>query len=437
MILDFVPNHTSDLHPWFVDSRRSRDSAHRDWYLWRDPAPDGGPPNNWLSNFGGSAWTFDATTGQYYCHLFLDRQPDLNWRNPAVREAMYEVMRFWLRRGVDGFRVDVIYHLIKDAAFRDNPPNPNWRPGVGAQSHRLEPLYTADLPEVQTIVAQMRAVVDEFPERVLIGEIYLPLERLMAYYGRDLEGANLPFNFLLLGAQWQARNVARIVHDYYAALPHGGWPNWVLGNHDNARIATRVGEPQARVAAVLLLTLRGTPTMYYGDEIGMQDVPIPPDEVQDPAELNEPGKGLGRDPERTPMPWNGSPGGGFTQGQPWLRLGADHAERNVAAQRDAPDSLLSLYRALLSLRKASGALLHGRFELLEVTDQMILYERADSAEAIRVALNFSATDAPLPDPALLTGWDCLLSTHAPSPGPADALAANEARICRKRTGAAA
>jgi alpha-glucosidase len=229
VILDFVPNHTSDQHPWFVESRSSRTNPKRDWYLWRDPALDGGPPNNWLSNFGGSAWTLDPMTGQYYYHAFLKQQPDLNWRNPKVREAMHDVLRFWMNRGVDGFRVDVLWHLIKDDDFRDNPPNPDYTPNQPPH-HSQVPLYTTDRPEVQGIVQELRAVVDEFKDRVLIGEIYLPIERLVAYYGTDLRGVHLPFNFQLLQSTWNARGLATLIDQYEKSLPRGGWPNWVLGN---------------------------------------------------------------------------------------------------------------------------------------------------------------------------------------------------------------
>src|SRR5262249_41211666 len=203
VILDLVPNHTSNQHPWFRESRASRQSPKRNWYIWRDPAENGGPPNNWLSEFGGSAWEYDCASGQYYYHAFHAAQPDINWRNPAVRSAIYEAMRFWFRRGVDGFRVDVIWHLIKDDRFRDNPPNPAFRVGE-PRHHRLVPLYTVDRPEVHDVIAEMRRVADEFPDRVLIGEIYLPFERLVAYYGRDLAGVHLPFNFSLLSANWHA-----------------------------------------------------------------------------------------------------------------------------------------------------------------------------------------------------------------------------------------
>ena len=257
-ILDFVPNHTSNQHPWFLESRSSRSNPKRDWYLWRDE------PNNWLSNFGGSGWEHDETTGQYYYHSFLKEQPDLNWRNPSVRAAMFDVLRFWFNRGVDGFRVDVMWLMIKDDEFRDNPPNPAYMPGAPS-SHRLLPLYNANRPEVHELVAAMRALVDSYADRVLIGEIYLPIQQLMTYYGENLTGANLPFNFQLLQCAWSADAIAQILSDYHAALPAGAWPNWVLGNHDQPRVASRVGARQARVAAMLLFTLSGTLTMYYGD----------------------------------------------------------------------------------------------------------------------------------------------------------------------------
>ena len=427
VILDFVPNHSSDEHPWFRESRRSRDSVFRDWYIWHDPAPGGGPPNNWMSNFGGSAWTFDPPTGQYYLHLFLDRQPDLNWRNPVLREAMYDAMRFWLRRGVDGFRVDVLYHVMKDAAFRDNPLNPAFRPGIDSEANRFLPTYIADLPEVQGVVATMRSVIDEFPDRVLIGELYLPLDRIVAYYGANLDGANLPFNFLLIGTPWEARAIADLVKRYEAALPAGGWPNWVLGNHDKPRIASRVGDAQARVAAVLLLTLRGTPTMYYGDEIGMRDVPLSFADVRDPFERNEPGKGLGRDPQRTPMRWFPRPGAGFTRGLPWLPVGDDVATCNVATETEDPGSILSLYRALLRLRRDTPALSRGNFRIVGVSDAAFAYEREDEGHRLVVVLNF--TDAPAPMPFDEAPGICLLSTHGGTA--AGALRAAEARVYRR------
>ena len=386
LLLDLVPNHTSDRHPWFQESRASRQSPRRDWYIWRDPAPDGGPPNNWLSNFGGSAWERDERTGQYYYHAFLAAQPDLNWRNPAVREAIHEVMRFWLRRGVDGFRVDVIWHLLKDDRFRDNPPNPAYQPGEPPH-HALLPVHTADLPEVHEAIAGLRRTLDEFPDRVLIGEIYLPIERLMAYYGRDLEGAHMPFNFALLSTPWRARDIAKLVDDYEAALPPGGWPNWVLGNHDRPRIAGRVGPEQARLAAMLLLTLRGTPTIYYGDELGMPQVPIPPDRVQDPFERNVPGIGCGRDGARTPMQWDATPHAGFSTAAPWLPVDADFATDNVERERRDPASMLSLHRRLVAARRRSPALLVGDYRPIEASGDLLLYVREHEEERTLVGLN--------------------------------------------------
>jgi alpha-glucosidase len=385
VLLDLVPNHTSDQHPWFRESRGSRNNAKRDWYLWHDAGRDGGPPNNWLSDFGGSAWQFDETTGQYYYHAFLAAQPDLNWRNPEVRRAMYDVMRFWLRRGVDGFRVDVIWHLVKDAYLRDNPPNPEWREGRPPHE-RVIPLYTTDLPETHDVIAEMRRVVDEFPERLLIGEIYLPIERLVAYYGRDLSGVHLPFNFTLLRTAWTARNIARLIDQYEGALPAGGWPNWVLGNHDNPRVATRVGPAQAGVAAMLLLTLRGTPTIYNGDEIGMRQVPIAPPRIRDPLERNVPG--LGRDGARTPVQWDSSVYAGFSRVEPWLPVADDHRHENVDNQRRDPTSLLNLHRRLIHLRRQRNALTIGTYRPIVAGGELLLFVRESGGERLLVALNF-------------------------------------------------
>jgi alpha-glucosidase len=397
LILDFVPNHTSDRHPWFVESRSSRESAKRDWYIWRDPAPGGGPPNNWLSEFGGGAWSFHPEAGQYYYHAFLPEQPDLNWRNPEVVGAMHDVMRFWLRKGVDGFRVDVIWHLIKDDRFRDNPINPGYAPGMPPHQ-RVLPLYSADLPAVQEIINGLRRVTDEFPERLLIGEIYLPFERLVAYYGRDLEGVHLPFNFALLHSHWDAGTVAALIDAYEAALPAGGWPNWVLGNHDRARIASRIGDAQARIAAMLLLTLRGTPTLYYGDEIGMRQVPIPPERVRDPFEQRVPGIGVGRDGARTPMQWDAGDFAGFSTVEPWLPIAGCYRDRNVETELGDPSSIHHLYRRLIATRRQHPALSAGSYRRLLTQRDLLLYARQAGSERILVALNFGpeAISTPLP-----------------------------------------
>jgi alpha-glucosidase len=422
IILDFVPNHTSSQHPWFLESRTSRDqklNPKRDWYLWRDAAPAGDDwqparfrvPNNWMSHFGGPAWTWDEATEQFYLHSFLKEQPDLNWRNSRVRAAMYMAMRFWLDRGVDGFRMDVLWLLVKDQYFRDNPPNPTY---TGAQHDvtRNLPIHNADQPETHQIVAEMRAILDSYPDsldqgqesaetpstldprpvvlipassnRVLIGEIYLPLPELIRYYGHDpesgapqLNGANLPFNFHLIQTRWAAESIANIITTYEALLPPGAWPNYVLGNHDQPRLASRIGPQQARAAAMLLLTLRGTPTLYYGDELGMTDVPIAPDQVQDPAERNEPGKGRGRDPERSPMLWVDAPNSGFTtpDATPWLPLQSNYAAVNAATQSRDPKSIFTLYRKLLHLRRIHDTLHGGAIADIAAEGNLLRYRR--------------------------------------------------------------
>ncbi|MBI4526857.1 MAG: DUF3459 domain-containing protein [Deltaproteobacteria bacterium] len=410
VILDYVPNHTSDRHPWFVESRSSRNSAKREWYIWRDPAPDGGPPNNWLSNFGGRAWEWDEKTGQYYYHAFLKEQPDLNWRNLEVQKAMLDVLRFWLDRGVDGFRVDVMHHIVKDPEFRDNPVNLEWRPGMPPYRELLT-TYTSDLPEVQDIVQKMRSALDEYDERMMVGEIYLPVERLIAYYGASGKGAHLPFNFQLIGLPWKARDIANAIERYEALLPSYAWPNWVLGNHDKPRIATRVGAAQARVAAMLLLTLRGTPTMYYGDEIGMHNVPIPGEQVQDPYEKNVPGLGLGRDPERTPMQWSGEEHAGFTTGRPWLPPAEDFESVNVAVERKSPNSILNLYHRLIQLRRAEPALSVGDSAPLPAEEDLMAYVRKAHERSLLIVLNLGARARNFNMADLKCRGSILLSTH--------------------------
>lgn len=437
LIMDYVPNHTSDQHAWFKDSRSSRTSARRDWYLWRDAAPGGGPPNNWLSNFGGSAWEWHSQTGQYYYHSFLKEQPDLNWRNPAVIAVMHDVLRFWLKRGVDGFRVDVLWLLIKDDQWRDNPPNPDFKPGMPAFHSQL-PIYTSDRPEMPGIVSGLRRVLDEFPERVLIGEIYLSLDRLMRYYGDRLGGVQLPFNFQLLQTAWEARTIAALIERYEGALPQGGWPNWVLGNHDNPRIASRVGLPQARVAAMMLLTLRGTPTLYYGDELGMSNVAIPPECVQDPLEKNVPGKGLGRDPCRTPMQWDPSRHAGFSASDPWLPLSDNYPAVNVETEQYDPCSYLNLYRRLLALRRSHAALSVGEYSPLSANDGLLAYIRHAGSERMLVALNLGNQPCTLSLESLELQGRALLSTHLDREdeliSTALALRANEGLIVALATG---
>jgi len=417
LILDYVLNHTSDQHPWFKDSRASRQSGRRDWYVWRDPAPDGGPPNNWRSEFGGASWTFDAASGQYYYHAFLSAQPDLNWRNPAVVEAMMGVLRFWLDRGVDGFRVDAVHHLFESESFADNPPNPDWVQGMPPAYQLLRP-HTVDLPEVHDVVAAMRSLAEGYDQRVLIGEAYLPIDRLVTYYGRALGGFHLPFNFHLISTPWTPAAIAALVDEYEAQLPLGGWPNWVLGNHDRPRLASRVGAAQVRTAAMLLLTLRGTPTLYQGDELGLPDVPVPPDQVRDPFEINLPGLGLGRDPVRAPMPWSGEPNAGFSASEPWLPLDPNWRRCNVDIQSQDPDSTLSFYRRLIALRRSEKALLAGAYRRVAVTDSLLAYERSFGARQLLVILDLGGQGGRLGVPAarILMSTDSSREGEPISPG---------------------
>lgn len=396
LILDLVPNHTSDEHSWFIESRSSRDNPKRDWYIWRDPAPDGGPPNNWLSFFGGPAWTFDEKTGQYYLHQFVKQQPELNYRHPEVLPAMLDIMRFWLDKGVDGFRVDVIWLMLKDDQFRDEPPNPDWDGVVPLM--KLQHIYTQNLPGVHHLIRQMRRVMDEYDERLMVGEIYLPNQELVKYYGQNYDECHLPFNFQLINLSdrmtWKAQTVRQMVDAYEAALPQGGWPNWVLGNHDRHRVATRVGPAQARVANMLLLTLRGTPTSYYGEEIGMENVSIPPEFIQDPPAVNQPELAhlIGRDPERTPMQWDDSPNAGFSPAGvgTWLPLAPDYAGRNVGKQGTDPTSMLNLYRALTNLRRSEPALSVGDYTSVSAgVDDIFAYLRsAPNSDRFLIVLNF-------------------------------------------------
>lgn len=399
LILDLVPNHSSSEHPWFIESRQSRDNPKRDWYIWRDPAPDGGPPNNWLSIFGGPAWTYDDATGQYYLHQFVTQQPELNYRNPEVLAAMLDVMRFWLDKEVDGFRIDVIWLMLKDDEFRDEPENPDWD-GVNP-FNRIQHIRTMNLPGVHDIIRKMRSVLDEYNQRMMVGEVYLPNLDLVKYYGNPrpdgkLDECHLPFNFQLIQMEWNAEIVRMAVAAYESALPANGWPNWVMGNHDQHRIATRLGNEQARVANMLLMTLRGTPTTYYGEEIGMENVIIPPEFIQDPQALNQPDIAhiVDRDPERTPMLWDDSPNAGFSdEGTiPWLPIAADYASKNVIQQESDPASMLNFYRALTTLRSTEPALSVGMYQGLELEEQDVYAYRKQGIQSddFLVVLNFSS-----------------------------------------------
>ncbi|MFK7602124.1 alpha-amylase family glycosyl hydrolase [Deinococcus sp. SM5_A1] len=433
VMLDYVPNHTSSDHAWFQEALTGKGSKKRDWYVWRDPAPDGGLPNNWKSFFGGPAWTLDEASGQYYLHQFLPSQPDLNWRNPDVRAAMFEVLRFWMRRGVDGFRVDVIWLLAEDNRFLDEPANPEWTPGE-IEHNSVSHIYTQDQPETHLYIREMRAVLDEFGDRMMVGEIYLPVDQLLPYAGTpDAPMVHLPFNFHLILRPWQARAVREFADDYDAAcLKIGTWPNWVLGNHDQRRFKSRLGAAQYRVAQTLLLTLRGTPTVYYGDEIGMQDVTIPLDRMVDPAGLQQPDSpAASRDPERTPMQWDASPNAGFSAAgtTPWLPLADDFGTVNVQAQEADPHSDLNYFRALTQLRQQYPALVGGDYLSLESGhEDVFAFRRTLGGQGVTVLLNFGAGEHDL---GQVAAGQPLLSSLNDQPGRGAKLRPNEARILLK------
>ncbi len=401
VIVDYIPNHTSDQHPWFLDSRSSPDSPKRDWYVWRGPKQGGGVPNNWTSEAGGSVWEWDEATEQFYLHSHLVEQPDLNWRNPEVVAAMLDVLRFWLDRGVDGVRIDVAHMLMKDPQFRDNPEAPEGNANAfdlqhadfGTQLHIYDRRHS-DTPEA---LAQIRAVVEGYPGAVTIAEIEaMPWEDWAAYYGSALDGMHLPFPFRLLETPWRADLLRAELEALYAAMPAGAWPIVALGNHDRIRLATRLGLGQARVAAMLLLTLAATPCLLYGDELGLVDQPVPRARQRDYFARSS--GGVSRDPTRTPMPWDEGPNFGFStaaQAALWLPVALNGDEINVAAQLREPSSMLNLYRRLLKLRSTTPALQHGSIRFLgnSASQDALCYQRQWGDDHLVVALNLSSRSA--------------------------------------------
>jgi alpha-glucosidase len=385
MVLDLVPNHTSDQHPWFLESRASRMNAKRDWYIWRR-GRDGGPPNNWKSTFGGGAWEFDAHTGEWYLHSFLREQPDLNFRNSEVVAAIHDVIRFWLDRGVDGFRVDVIARLIKDALFRDNPDAPAHLQLSRMDRLAYEQRYNSDQPDVHEIVRGFRRVLDSYGDRMMVGEVWPRDQRSLADYLRPDE-LQQAFNFRFLFSPWNADAFRTRIEEVEALLGADAWPTYTLSNHDFPRHITRYGpldaEARARMAIVLLLTMRGTPFLYYGEEIGMRDVEIPAARKLDP---------VGRDGCRTPMQWDASPGGGFTTAsEAWLPLG-DCEAINVEKQHRDPPSMLSLYRRMIHLRKSNRALREKLYRTeANAPADCLVFHREAADQHMMVALNFSHT----------------------------------------------
>jgi alpha-glucosidase len=382
VIVDWVPNHTSDRHPWFIESASSRVSPKRNWYVWRDPAPDGGPPNNWQSTFAavGPAWTFHEPTGQYYLHSFTPQQPDLNWDNPEVEAAMHDVLRFWLNRGVDGFRIDVIYKIAKDPELRDNEP------GVR---------HDEDWPTIHDRLRGIRRVIDEYDDRMIAGEVYLmDLHRVVEYINTG-DQLNLAHNFVFFHLPWQAGAFRTSVEDFVNLADLAAWPAWFLENHDHSRVPTRYagapgsGERRARTAAMMICLLRGTTFLYYGQELGLPDAEIPPDRVVDVD---------GRDPERAPMPWRrpseAGPGAGFTTGEPWLPVVADAERLCVEAQQPDPASTLSFVRRLIWLRSGEPALQSGTQGMVDAAPEVFCFER-ELEQRFLVALNFTSQSAPV------------------------------------------
>ncbi len=393
IILDFVINHTSDQHKWFVDSKSSKTAAKRDWYIWRDGKGEGQPPNNWQSIFGGPAWTLDPTTGQYYYHFFYPQQPDLNWRNPAVEKAMFDVTRFWYKRGVAGFRLDAVNALFEDPKLTDNPILPG-KNNYGDPNMKNE--YNSELPENHDVLRRLRTVADQ-SDAVLIGETWTTdAEELKKYYGANNDELQLPMDFLFtMVNKMSAPDFRKQVQ---AVEDTGQWPVFVISNHDIVRSYIRYGDGVhndeiAKVLAGMYLTLRGTPIMYYGEELGMQNTdPKTRDEVKDPiGKLGWP-KEKGRDGERTPMQWNATPNAGFSKATPWLPVAANYKTRNVQAELKTPNSILNFYRTVLKLRRTELALKYGDYTALNTDDPNVFsYIRKYKGEAVLVALNMSAS----------------------------------------------
>jgi alpha-glucosidase len=401
VLLDLVPNHTSDEHQWFSDSRASRTSQSRDWYVWADLKPDGSMPNNWVSSFGGSAWTLDAGTGQYFLHNHLPAQPDLNWWNAQVREEFDRVMRFWLDRGVAGFRIDVCNVIIKDAELRDNPPA-TADDDFEAQLFGQRAVYNCNRPEVHEVIRRWRTLAESYDEpRVLVGETPVPVDKLAEYYGDGSDELHLAFNFPFITSALEADAMRQVVEDTEARLPEGAWPAWTGSNHDMARFSSRWAqgdERKARLALMVLLCLRGTPVLYQGDEIGLCDSEVAHADMRDPLGVLYWPAYAGRDAMRTPMPWRHAPGGGFTgvRTHPWLPLG-DTASCNVEDQRRDPTSMLNLARDLISLRKQTEDLRTGSYETATVAEGVVAeglwaWRRGDS---ILVVVNMSDSEAHL------------------------------------------
>eukprot|EP00731_Ephydatia_muelleri_P027766 Em0019g639a len=417
LILDFVPNHTSDEHPWFIESRSGVTSAKRDWYVWANPSQDGGPPNNWQSVFGGSAWSLDNLTGQYYLHQFSDFQPDLNYRNPEVISAMQSVLSFWLDLGVDGFRVDAAKFLLEDPYLRNESVDPSFSNTTcnvsipGCLYNSLIHNLTTDYPGLHDITRGWRKVLDCYSNKFMVAEAYDPIDIVVQYYGTNGDEFNFPFNFFLLGnTNWTASAVSEIISTWLDNMPSGAWANWVLGNHDNPRIASKAGLYLARALNVLLLTLPGTPTTYYGEEILMTNVFVPPNQTQDVYQ--------GRDVERTPMQWDGGLNAGFTSGSPWLPLATNYTTFNVMNESLSNTSMLALYKQLASLRQE---FISFAYSLDSVEGNVLSFHRYDSSSSVDylVVINFASESSTVAIKSPSLHPQLLLSSMLDKSGPVD------------------
>jgi alpha-glucosidase len=393
IILDFVPNHTSDQHKWFLESKSSRTSPKRDWYIWRDGKGPNQPPNNWTSTFGGSAWKYDATTGQYYYHYFYAEQPDLNWRNPEVRKAMMDTMRFWYKRGVAGFRLDAVDTLFEDPELKDNPVLPGLDKFGFSNTNEI---YNKKLPEVHDVMREMRKVADEYGA-VLIGETWTQnVAQLREYYGERSDELQMPMDLMMTEFK---RPSAPVFREHIGAVESaGGWPVFVISNHDIMRSYTRWGDGVhnddiAKVMAAMYLTLRGTPVMYYGEEIGMENYgPLTKDDVRDPIGRRGWPLEKGRDGERTPMQWSDAANAGFTAGTPWLPIAPSYKTHNVATETADARSILNFYRRILELRTNEPALRDGEYLALNEQDPNVYaFIRRLKGEAVLVVLNMSGS----------------------------------------------
>ncbi len=413
VMIDFVPNHTSNQHPWFESSHKSKTSKHADYYVWRDPKPDGSPPNNWLSIFGGSAWEYDKTRKQYYLHTFLKEQPDLNWDNPAVRKEMQAVVRFWMELGVDGMRADAVRWLSKDKQLRDDPKVPKFDHKNGAPYDSLIHKYSRFGPKLFDYLREITAVLEEYENRIMIFEDYpdgnySTKSQYLGFYGVNPK-VSMPFNFEGLWQPFDAAAYRTFITEFQGMLnPDEHTPVYCFSNHDNSRIVSRLGAEQSRLVALMQLTLPGLPVVYYGDEIGMPDGEIPKDKRQDPTGWDGE-NGVGRDPERTPMQWDAGANAGFSSVEPWLPVAKSAKTRNVARQLHEADSFLALYQRLLTIRSQQEILRDGSYETFGENDpNVFVFARRLGDEHVFVALNF--TDKPQ-SVRLPHGGNILVCTH--------------------------